>query len=50
MIEFARDLLKFLRVHRNYWLAPIFIALVLVGGLIITTQGSVLAPFIYTLF
>jgi hypothetical protein len=40
----------FLKVRKKWWLAPIIIFLVLLGGLIILTQGSALAPFIYTIF
>jgi hypothetical protein len=41
---------RYLRVRRKYWLLPIIIATVLLGGLLILAQGSVVAPFIYTLF
>lgn len=41
---------EFLKVRKKYWLAPIVIVLVLLGLLIVLTQGSALAPFIYTLF
>jgi len=41
---------KFLSVRKKYWLFPIIIILVLFGGLIILSQGSAVAPFIYTLF
>jgi len=41
---------KFLRVRKKYWLAPIVIVLVLLSLLIVLTQGSALAPFIYALF
>jgi hypothetical protein len=44
------ELWSFLRTRKKYWLWPIFLVIVLLGGLIILTQGSVLAPFIYTLF
>lgn len=40
----------FLRVRKKFWLAPIVIVLLLLGLLIVATQGSALAPFIYTLF
>jgi hypothetical protein len=40
----------FLRVRKKWWLAPIIIVLVLFGSLIVFTQGSALAPFVYTLF
>ena len=41
---------QFLRVRKKYWLAPIVFVLLLLGLLIVVTQGSVVAPFIYTLF
>ena len=41
---------EFLRVRKKYWLAPIVFFLLLLGALIVMTQGSALAPFIYTLF
>ncbi len=41
---------QFLRVRKKWWLAPIVITLVLLGALIVLTDGSALAPFIYTLF
>ncbi|MEE9170121.1 MAG: DUF5989 family protein [bacterium] len=41
---------QFLRVRKKWWLAPIVITLVLLGALIVLTEGSALAPFIYTLF
>ncbi|MDP3920187.1 MAG: DUF5989 family protein [Candidatus Omnitrophota bacterium] len=40
----------FLKVRKKWWLAPIVIVLVLLGGLIVFTESSALAPFIYTLF
>ncbi|WP_443029059.1 DUF5989 family protein [Spirulina sp. CS-785/01] len=50
MWELIQDLWAFLRERKKYWLAPLIISLVLLGGLIIFTQGSAIAPFIYTLF
>ncbi len=41
---------EFLRVRKKWWLAPIIIFMVLLGALIVFTQGSAVAPFIYTLF
>ncbi|MFQ6024525.1 MAG: DUF5989 family protein, partial [Acidiferrobacterales bacterium] len=40
----------FMRVRKKFWLAPIIIVMVLLGALIVLTQGSAVAPFIYTLF
>ena len=42
--------MEFLKVRKKYWLLPILIFLVIFGGLIILTQGSAVAPFIYTIF
>ncbi len=44
------ELWEFIRHHKRYWLAPILIILVLVGILLVLTEGSAIAPFIYTLF
>ncbi len=50
MIELLKDLWLFMRVRKKFWLAPIIIVMVLLGVLIVLTQGSAVAPFIYTLF
>jgi hypothetical protein len=50
MGSFINELWAFLRVRKKLWLAPIIIVMVLLGGLLILAQGSVIAPFIYTLF
>ncbi len=50
MLEFLIDLWEFLKVRKKMWLLPIFIALGLIGGLIVATQQSSLATLIYTLF
>ncbi len=50
MLEFLHDLWAFMRVRKKFWLAPIIIVMVLLGALIVLTQGSAVAPFIYTLF
>ena len=44
------ELFKFLKVRKKLWLAPIIIVMVILGGLLILVEGSVVAPFIYTLF
>ena len=49
-IELIKDLWDFLKVRKKYWLAPLIITIVLMGALIVITQGSVVAPFIYTIF
>tara|TARA_B100001778_G_C18284189_1_gene492344 strand:- start:268 stop:417 length:150 start_codon:yes stop_codon:yes gene_type:complete len=49
-MEFIKEFWEFLRVRKKYWLLPIIIVLVIFGGLIILSQGTVVAPFIYTIF
>jgi hypothetical protein len=48
--SFLKELWDFMRVRKKFWLAPIIIILLLLGVLIVLTQGSAVAPFIYTLF
>tara|TARA_B100001996_G_C18127570_1_gene387703 strand:- start:39 stop:191 length:153 start_codon:yes stop_codon:yes gene_type:complete len=50
MISFFREFWEFLRERKKYWLLPIIIFLALFGALIVLSQGSVVAPFIYTIF
>lgn len=50
MLELLKDLWGFMKVRKKFWLAPIIIVLLLLGGLIVLSQGSAVAPFIYTLF
>jgi len=50
MIGFIRELWAFMRHRKKYWLLPIILVLLGVGALIVLTQGSAIAPFIYTLF
>lgn len=50
MGEFVVELWAFMRERKKFWLLPIITILVLVGALVVLTQGSVVAPFIYTLF
>ena len=50
MIEILKEFWDFLKERKKYWLLPIIIVLVLFGGLIILSQGSAVAPFIYTIF
>ena len=49
-MSIVAELWTFMRVRKKYWLAPILAMLLLFGGLIILTQGTAVAPFIYTLF
>jgi|TARA_B110000003_G_scaffold260606_1_gene281611 uncharacterized membrane protein (DUF485 family) len=49
-MSFIREFLEFLKVRKKYWLLPTIIFLVIFGGLIVLTQGSAVAPLIYTIF
>jgi hypothetical protein len=49
-MSFIKEFFEFLKVRKKYWLLPIIIILFIFGGLIILTQGSAVAPFIYTIF
>lgn len=49
-MSFLAELWMFLRVRKKFWLLPILIMMVIFGGLIVLSQGSAVAPFIYTLF
>ena len=48
--DLVKDIWDFMKVRKKYWLAPLIITIVLMGALIIFTQGSVVAPFIYSIF
>ena len=49
-MAFLLEIVDFLRARKKYWLLPIILVLLLFGGLIVLSQGSAVAPFIYTLF
>ncbi len=49
-MSFFKELWSFIRSRKKYWLLPILVTMVLLGGLIIMAQGSAIAPFIYVLF
>jgi hypothetical protein len=49
-MDFIREFLAFIHVRKKYWLAPLLVMMMLFGGLLVVTQGSAVAPFIYTLF
>jgi hypothetical protein len=49
-MEFLSEFWRFIRVQRKYWLTPIIFVMLVLGGLLVLTQGSVVAPFIYALF
>nr|VFJ58715.1 MAG: hypothetical protein BECKFW1821B_GA0114236_104310 [Candidatus Kentron sp. FW] len=50
MIELFKDLWDFMRVRKKFWLVPIIIVMLLMGGLLVLAEGSAVAPFVYTLF
>ncbi len=50
MLDLIKDLWGFMKERKKFWLAPIFIVLLALGGLLVLAQGSAIAPFIYTLF
>ena len=49
-MSFLRELWTFLKVRKKFWLVPILMMMVVFGGLVVLSQGSAVAPFIYTIF
>ena len=49
-MAFLRELWQFLKARKKFWLLPIILVMLLLGGLLILAQGSAIAPFIYTMF
>jgi hypothetical protein len=49
-MDFIKEIFAFLRSRKKLWLFPLVLVMVLLGGLLVLAQGSVMAPFIYTLF
>ena len=49
-MDFLKELFVFLKQNKKLWLLPLILVMVLLGGLLILAQGSVIAPFVYTLF
>jgi len=49
-MSFIKELWNFMRVRKKFWLLPIFLMMALFGALIVLSQGSAVAPFVYTLF
>jgi hypothetical protein len=47
---FLRELWLYMRVRKKFWLLPILVVMAILGGLVVLSQGSAVAPFIYTLF
>lgn len=50
LTELIKDIWEILKVRKKYWLAPLIITIIFMGVLIVFTQGSVIAPFIYSIF
>ena len=50
MLDLLKDLWAFMKERKKYWLAPIIVMMLLLGSLIVLSEGSAVAPFIYTLF
>jgi len=50
LLELVNDVWDFLKTRKKFWLAPLIITIILMGALIVFTQGSVVAPFIYSIF
>jgi len=49
-MSFLKEIYKFILVRKKFWLIPILIALLIFGGLFVITQGTAVAPFVYTIF
>jgi len=49
-MDFLQEFYSFIKVRKKFWLLPILIVMLLFGGLVVLTQGSAVAPFIYTIF
>lgn len=49
-MSMVKELWMFMRVRKKYWLLPIMVMMLVLGGLVVLTKGSAVAPFIYTLF
>jgi hypothetical protein len=49
-MSFIKELFAFLKARKKLWLTPIILVMIIIGGLLVLAQGSVIAPFIYTLF
>jgi Family of unknown function (DUF5989) len=49
-MDFLKELWRFMRIRKKFWLLPILTMMVVFGGLVVLTKGSAVAPFIYTLF
>ncbi len=50
MLSVFGQIFGFMRVYRKYWMAPIFLGIIALGGLLVLAEGSAVAPFIYSIF
>jgi hypothetical protein len=50
LLDLAKDIWDFMRVRKKFWLAPLILTIVLMGALLVLTHGTVVAPFIYSIF
>ncbi len=50
MLSLFGQLVKFMRVYKKFWMAPLILGLITLGGLLIVTQSTAIAPFIYAIF
>jgi len=50
LLDLAKDIWDFLKVRKKFWLAPLIITIVMMGALLVLTHGTVVAPFIYSIF
>jgi hypothetical protein len=50
MLSMARELTRYMKARRKWWLVPVMAVLFMVGGLLVLTKGTAIAPFIYTIF
>ena len=50
MLSIFGQLIKFMRVYKKFWMAPLILGLIALGGLLIAAQSSAIAPFIYAIF
>jgi hypothetical protein len=50
MMDFLLEFWQFIRIRKKFWLLPLLLVIVLMGGLIVLSHGSAIAPFIYTIF
>ncbi len=50
MVDFIRELWRFMRARKKFWLLPVMVIMIMLGGLLVLVKGSTVAPFIYALF